>query len=244
MKTIERRAPPKTMERPAPREPTHEPAGPVVPGATIGLAWILTTSVGGGAGAFLACRFFPSAAFEVNPVGNYGWHLVGFAAAVGLGFAVPPLFVLASMPRLRTLRGTCAMVGWIPATAAGVMIMLLPLWDVLGSYLLFPPLLWLMAGPGTVVLALGQWALLGIALGERTEWLWRTVLGALAGMTVGLWVAGIMAPSFLEPVWAAITGLGMAALQAPELVRIHDRRRGGGPGRRGIRRKTRGRPAL
>ena len=225
MKTLAGRARLKTMEQPEPREPMHESPVPAVPGATIGLAWILATTVGGGVGAFLACRVFPSAAFEVNPVGHYGWHLVGFAALVGLGLAVPPLFVLASMRRLRTLEGTCAMVGWIPATTAGVLVMLLPLWDIVGTYLLFAPFLWLMAGPGTVVLALGQWTLLCLALDMRVEWVWRTVVGALAGMTAGLWVAAIFSPLFLEPVWAAVTGLGMAALQAPALVRARDGRR-------------------
>ena len=50
--------------------------------------WIIGSGIGAGVGASLVLALFPSAAFGGNPTDQFGWHLVGFALAIGILFAI------------------------------------------------------------------------------------------------------------------------------------------------------------
>ena len=198
--------------------------------------WALASGIGAILGAGAAVLVFPGAAMMQNPTGEFGWHLVGFAFLVGLGFALGQWVVL---KRLTTqyLDPAPFVVGlWIPASTVTLMAMLLPLWWVPGGYLIMMP--WLLAHkmlPGILALAILQWLILRRLMPAGPKWILVTVLGAVVGATLGIWWVVVLFPFLFVPGleqeieaignatfemgWAFVTGGTIGLFQVGELAK-------------------------
>jgi hypothetical protein len=175
-------------------------------------------------GAMLAVAFVPGARFGVNPTGLFGWHLVWFAALVGVPLAVLQfLLLLRIFPPRGFLRLLAALL-WMPVTCGSVVAMLLPMWwwpaDTFASMplsVVMPPL------PGAALLGATQALLLRGLAGSQGYWVICTIIGAALGCVVGLMIA-LITPQVLETVWALVTGLGIGFSQAYALLDVLGRR--------------------
>ena len=173
--------------------------------------WIGVSGLGALLGATIAVVFFPGAAFAVNPTGQFGWHLVGFALSIGIPFSAAQWLLLHS-----TL------------SAVGIATILLPLWWMPWGQLLLAPYKTVSAMiPGSLVLALGQWFILG-RIGESTRsYIVLTCAGVAVGGYLGLigafllsMLTGALLP--LEHAWALLFGLTVGAFQSRPLARVID----------------------
>jgi len=181
--------------------------------------WIGASAIGALAGARLALILFPSAAFARNPLGQYDWNLVGFAFSVAIPLAIAQWLALRHALRGRKAAQSVFLFLWIPVTSIGIAVMILPLWAWNAEE--FAVLPWLVALPmlpGMICLGLGQWLLLYRLISARAIWALLTIMGAAIGAILGLVAAFFLQPIRLELTWAFMTGAGIGALQAIELV--------------------------
>lgn len=119
--------------------------------------WISSSGIGVLAGASLALFLFPEAAFAVNPTGHFGWHLVGFALSISIPFGLSQWIALRYLLRNRTVSVISSLDLWLPVTAIGIALMILPLWWWDAVVFLYAPWVVVMPMlPGICVLALSQ----------------------------------------------------------------------------------------
>lgn len=198
--------------------------------------WALASGIGAVLGAGAAVLVFPGAAVMQNPTGEFGWHLVGFAFLVGLGFALGQWVVLTKLTAQHLGSNPSLVRLWIPASTVAIMAMLLPLWWVPAGFLLWFP--WLIAQkilPGILALAILQWLILMRLMSAGPKWIFVTVLGSVVGATLGIfWIllllplSGIpglaqaieaIANATFEMGWAFVTGGMIGLFQAGELAK-------------------------
>ena len=190
--------------------------------------WIGVSGLGALLGATIAVVFFPGAAFAVNPTGQFGWHLVGFALSIGIPFSAAQWLLLHS-----TLQSKKAMTGWLSSawlivSAVGIATILLPLWWMPWGQLLLAPYKTVSAMiPGSLVLALGQWFILGRIGESARSYIVLTCAGVAVGGYLGLigafllsMLTGALLP--LEHAWALLFGLTVGAFQSRPLARVID----------------------
>ena len=200
-------------------------------GSRIRLLWVIGSAAGTLLGGGLALTLFPGAAMGVNPTGQFSWHLVGFALAIGIPFAITQWSILRYFLKDRELANISFLVLWIPVTCAGIASMLFPLWWLDAEILIFAP--WYLVIPmlpGMVVLGLGQWLVLHRVIKADFAWVLRTILGAAIGSVLGL-VAGLAGVFFLhlplEATWSLVMGASIGALQSAIVAADHDADRNG-----------------
>lgn len=184
-----------------------------------GLFWILASGTGGAVGAWLAWIAFPSARFATNVMGHFGWALVGFASTVGLVFGIfqaAALSLLGPAGDQWQARTRVMALLWVPATAAGIFVMIFPLWWTYAEDLMLAPgYLVAVMLPGIVLMALLQWGIIYFYL-PVIGWRWRTIVGAAVGVSIGLLTAmmiGAFLPLPMEVIWAGAFGLILGAMQ-------------------------------
>jgi hypothetical protein len=183
--------------------------------------WIIGSSAALALGAAIALVLYPEARFGRNPVGQFGWYLVGFALCVGLPLALLQCLLLALALQHYSFTRFLGLLLWIPVTSGGIAAMILPLWSLAPAPLLmivpFIPLLVML--PGMVALGLAQWLILRWLFDIKPLWITYTIIGAIIGAVIGLMVATVMASVLpLEVMWAGVAGTAMSVLQARVLV--------------------------
>jgi len=181
------------------------------------ILWGCLGSIALAFGAALAIDAVPEARFGVSPTGQFRWYLVTFSLYLAVPFSIAQwIGLLVALPS-RNPQKLLISVLWLPATCAGVLAMLLPMWWwSAGSYSDMPigaavPIL-----PGAAVLGACQALVLHLLVGSGRYWLISTLLGATFGSVLGLIIASIFGGA-LEITWALITGLGIALFQCPAL---------------------------
>jgi len=175
--------------------------------------WIWGSGIGAFVGAVFALALFPSAGFGIHPIGQFSWHLVGFAFSIGISFAVSQWIILRHAARYRKIANIPLLVMWIPVSSIGVTFMILPLWRWDAGVFMYAP--WYVVVPmlpGMIFLGLGQWLILYRGITARIIWVLFTIMGAMAGAVAGLVVAFYL-PLPLEATWAFVTAAGIGALQ-------------------------------
>jgi len=193
--------------------------------SSIRTAWTLFSGLGMVIGALAALALVPEAAAGRNPVGQYGLHVIGFAALVGGGFAVAQaatLGVLLRWSRHEMSPATQVRIclAWLGISGLGVSYMLFPLWSVDIREIFFLPLLapFLML-PALAVMAGIQGLILrrcGIPPGK---WMLRTMGGGLLGVLLGLLSYAMTAALLpLEVVGMGCVGLSMGWFQSASLA--------------------------
>ncbi len=203
---------------------------------SLGRRWAWAGGLGALFGAGAAVLIFPGAGMMKNPTGEFGWHLVGFALLVGLGFALGQWVVLRRLAA-RYLGATPVVLAlWIPASALSVVAMLLPLWWVPGGLLFLVPFLLIPRMlPGILALAVLQWLILRRLTPAGAKWVSATILGAGLGAIAGLYwsvplillgvtpsfapVVGQVVDATFEMGWAFVTGGTIGLFQTSELIR-------------------------
>lgn len=184
----------------------------------IRLLWACLGSIALALGAALAIAAVPEARFGASPTGQFRWYLVTFALYVAIPFAIAQWIGLVLVLPRRNMRQVFISVLWIPATCAGVLAMLLPMWWWSASLFTDMPIgVVIPLLPGAAVLGACQAFVLRILVGMGRYWLISTILGAAFGSVVGLIIA-MNVDNALEVAWALITGLGIASLQSPALL--------------------------
>ena len=183
--------------------------------------WAAGSAIGLVAGAYIAVSVFPEAGFAMNPTGQFGWNLVGFAAIVAAALALVQWLMLWSfLPGRGVVR-----LFWLPATVAGVMAMVLPLWWYDASlFMLMPWVVLLATLPGTALLAGLQGLLVWAATGAGFRWFIFTVLGGVIGGVGGLIGALLLQPAPVELSWALLLGLATGYFQGVVLDELRQRR--------------------
>ena len=220
--------------RPASRTATA-PRFRLSPLARLRLLWIAASGLGACLGSILAVVLFPEMAFARNPTGHHDPRQIGFALALGAPLGLAQAVALAWLFRRARWTRFVGLVLWTPLTAAGVALMLLPLWDVDAEALIFvAPFggmlvhIW----RGLALLAFGQWILVRTMASLPVAWALLTAAGAFAGASWGL-LAGLFAsyPLVLaaaalglpsppvEPAWALAFGAGLGLAQCQGLAR-------------------------
>lgn len=214
--------------RPASRDATA-PRLRLSPLARLRLLWIAASGLGACLGAVLAVVLFPEMAFARNPTGHHDPRQIGFALALGAPLGLAQALALAWLFRRTRWTRFVGLVLWTPVTATGVVLMLLPLWDIDAEALIFiapfgglAAYLW----RGLVVLALGQWLLVRTMARLPSAWALLTAAGAFAGASWGL-LAGLLGTYPLslaaaalglpqppmEPAWALAFGAALGVAQ-------------------------------
>lgn len=186
----------------------------------LSMAWITGSGVASLIGSIFAVITFPDAKFGINPTGQFGWHLVGFAFSIGLPLSIVQWCVLRQVPVDRDSIDTLLLYLWIPITSIAVTGMILPLWWVDAEVLFIVP--WTVVYPmipGMVALGFFQWGILHQVFGARFRWVPLTIMGAAIGAMVGLIAAFIFHPIPLECTWATLAGISIASVQAATLAR-------------------------
>lgn len=175
--------------------------------------WIFGSGIGAMVGAILALILLPSAGFAVNPTGQFGWNLVGFAFVIGISFAISQWLILTYVPQYRKAVKTPFLGMLIPVSSIGITLMILPLWwwDATAFmnapwYVVIPML------PGMIFLGLGQWLVIYGVNVARAIWALFTIIGAMTGAVIGL-VMAFFLPIPLEATWAFVTAAGIGAFQ-------------------------------
>jgi hypothetical protein len=191
------------------------------------LTWALTSGLSAGLGAHVAVRFFPQAGFAQNPTGQYSIALFAFAGLVGLALGSAQYIVLRKFFLYHSRPVDAWLLWWVPATAIGVLALIVPLYTVDATALLAAP--WLPALimlPGAGILGVGQWLILHRHEFREVRWIVRTVIGTLLGASLGLIAAfasigfaSFSVPGMIEPVWAGFVGLGLGLFQGDQLSR-------------------------
>jgi len=185
--------------------------------------WILTIwgclgSIGLAFGAALAIDAVPEARFGVSPTGEFRWYLVWFSLYVAAPFSIAQWFGLLLTLPVRNLQKLAISVLWLPATCAGVLAMLLPMWSwSAGMFMDMPIGVAIPILPGAAILGACQAFILRLLVGNGRYWIMSTLLGAAFGGVFGRLIAANFG-SALEVTWALITGLGIASFQAPALL--------------------------
>ena len=197
------------------------------------LIWAFASGLSAGLGAFIAVLTFPEAGFGQNHIGVYNAALFAFACLIGLALGSTQYLVLRKIFLYYSRSVDAWLLSWIPATAIGIVILIIPLSYFDANALLREPLLpALIMLPGASVLGIGQWFILrqyGIS-GDQyritgVAWIIRTAIGVLLGASLGLIAAffifgfAYMASGLIEPVWASFVGLGLGLFQGDFLAR-------------------------
>ncbi len=196
--------------------------------------WMGGSGVAAWVGADWAPTLFPGVELFVSDaagstvrsrVGQFSWHLVGLALAVGLPLAVFQCLILLYVPRYREALNTLVLALWIPVTSIGIAVMILPIrWvDAMGSFMA-PWLIVMPMLPGMIFLGLGQWIILYQVIAAQGTWILRTITGVIIGSLVGF-VAGLFMLELewaFESMWAFMIGAGIGVLQGNALVRDLD----------------------
>jgi hypothetical protein len=196
--------------------------------------WMGGSGVATWVGADWALSLFPGVELFVSDaggstvqsnVGQFSWHLVGFALAVGLPFAIFQCLILLYVPRYREALNTLVLALWIPVTSIGIAVMILPLhWFDAMLFFMQP---WLIVSPmlpGMLFLGVAQWFILYQAISARGTWVLRTVIGAVIGSLVGFVAGFFMSDSdwAFASTWAFMIGAGIGVLQGNALVKDLD----------------------
>jgi hypothetical protein len=185
--------------------------------------WVFGSGIGTLVGAGLALSMFPGAAFGRNPIGQFGWNLVGFSLAIGIPIALSQWLILRYVLRYRETANTSFLILWIPVTSIGLVSMILPLWWwSAAEFLFFPPIVVVPMFPGMIILGLGQWLILRQLIAATFTWVVRTIIGAAIGALFGFLVVRLAFPIPLEAMWAFVIMVSIAALQWTALVRDLD----------------------
>lgn len=181
--------------------------------------WTLASAAGTGVGAYLAMRYFPEAGFAQHPTGQYGPVLYGFAISVAVPLALVQCVLLASFLGSCTPGRLVLLLLWMPVTAVGIVVMILPLWswDAL-VFMMMPPSVALVMLPGAVLMGLAQNVIVYVLFGTRIYWAALTVVGVVIGSVAGLVLAFMLQPMGLEVVWGIVTGAGLGATQGHVLA--------------------------
>lgn len=187
----------------------------------LGMIWIAASGLGPMVGAIVARIVFPDAAFGGNALPA---QQLGFAIFIAIFFGVAQWFVLKKIVRYPRDLSTHPLDFWAPATAIGVVVMLVPMW-------LFHPLVYIMSAleapwrivypmiPGTLLLAILQWFLLRVVATAGIMWTVRTVLGVFFGSIAGLYL-GLQYWMPVEVMWALVTGASIGLFQSGFLVSL------------------------
>jgi len=186
----------------------------------VGWLWAGASGVATMIGAAAALRLFPGAAFAANPTGQLGWNLVGVALGVGIPFALAQWLLLQLRIGIQGPLRALLLVCWIPASASGIAVMILPLYWWHATVLMFNP--WMVVVPtlpGILLLGVMQWLILYALLRVRFKWATLTITGALVGVLLGL-LASVFTPLPLEPTWALVTGFSIGAFQSSALQEL------------------------
>ena len=191
------------------------------------IVWALGSALSTGLGAYVAVLFFPEAGFARNPTGEYSITLFAFALLIGLSLGSAQYVMLKNMMLHHSRAVDTWLLFWIPASAIGVLVLIVPLYFFVATDMLRAP--WLPAMimlPGAGILGLGQWLILRHYEMAGVAWVVRTTVGALLGASLGLIAAfsfvGFAAFSFtglIEPVWGVLVGLGLGLFQGNHLSR-------------------------
>jgi hypothetical protein len=190
--------------------------------------WIGVSGLGALLGATIAVVFFPGAAFAENPTGQFGWHLVGFALSVGIPFSAAQWLLLHSTLQYKKAMSGWLSVVWLIFSAVGIAAILLPLWWMpWGQVLLAPYKTVSVMIPGSLVLALGQWFVLGRIGESSSSYVALTCVGVAVGGYLGLiaaFVLSLMTGALLplEHAWALLFGLTVGAFQSRPMARVID----------------------
>jgi len=186
------------------------------------LVWALTSGSSTGLGAYVAVRFFPEAGFAQKPTGEYSFALFVLACLIGLALGSAQYVVLRKLFLNYSRSVDAWLLFWIPATAIGVLVLIVPLYYFDAKDLLRAP--WLPALimlPGAGILGIGQWLILRHYENVGVAWIARTAIGILLGACIGLIAAFLCSvfssPGLMEPVWAGFVGLGLGLFQGNHL---------------------------
>lgn len=180
--------------------------------------WACLGSIALAFGAALAIDAVPEARFGVSPTGEFRWYLVTFALYVAVPFSIAQWVGLLLALPARNLQKLLTSVLWLPATCAGVLAMLLPMWWwSAGMFMDMPLGVAIPILPGAAILGACQALILRLLVGNGRYWIMSTLLGAAFGGVFGLMIAANFG-NVLEVTWALITGLGIASFQAPALL--------------------------
>lgn len=191
--------------------------------AAIRKTWAGFSTLAFAFGAMIALFNFPQAGFAMNPTGQFGAHLVGFAASVAVPVAAVQVVLLARLCERMTIRHIVLLVLWLVATCSGIVAMIMPLWWFDAWLFTLAP--WLVAAPivpGAFGLGLAQWLIARPLFGARFFWITLTITGAIVGSIIGLAIAMVLQPVPLEMTWAAVTGLGITLPQGYLLSQAFD----------------------
>jgi hypothetical protein len=184
------------------------------------LAWTLLSGGGALLGMMVAVEGHPLASFAQRPPPELGPEVAIFAGMTALGFAFGQSWILRYLTG--AIRRPLALIGlWLPLTWLGVMAMVLPLW-VFHPADAPPFVAWLPAIlPGSAVLGILQAFILRHSLPVSFRWVVLTMLGAVLGSMFGMGLATAIGPMghLTETLWFTGVGLGIGALQGPNLGR-------------------------
>ena len=188
-------------------------------------SWAIVSGLSTGLGAFIAVLLFPAAGFAQTQTGEYSIALFGFACLIGLFLGIAQYVMLRSLFLKQSRPVDIWLCFWIPATAVGVIVLIVPLYFFNAVDMLRAP--WLPALimiPGAVVLGMGQWLILRHYKIAGATWMIRTAVGTLFGASIGLITAfafisfSAFSPGgLIEPVWACYVGLGLGLFQGSYL---------------------------
>jgi len=190
--------------------------------------WTCGSALGTLIGAIGALAFFPSAAFGANPTGQFGWHLVGFASLIGASLGLAQWAILLHLLKPTHATNRLILHLWIPATAMGIVAMLMPLWWQDAAVLVFLPLMGAaIMIPGCVLLGIAQQLILRRLIAARLVWVQPTLIGVVIGSTLGLIAVigaaffvhetGIEIPFSIDLAWSLVTGTFLGLFQARAL---------------------------
>jgi len=183
--------------------------------------WVSASAFGALAGAQLGHVLVPGGAFGWSASGQ---SYAAFASSVAFALAISQWLALRHIVRQRDAAHSVFLLLWIPATAIGIALMILPFWGAPFEDFIFNT--WLVVAvmvPGMIFLGITQWLLLRRLIPARYVWALLTIVGAAVGSIVGLRLGFIIYASLpghipLELPWALLAGAGIGIFQAFELV--------------------------
>lgn len=176
--------------------------------------WSFGSAIATAVGAGLALQFFPEAAFNRNPLGQFEWNLIGFAGTIGATLGLVQWLMLCHLLKHRPRKDRLALHLWGPMTAIGITGMIVPLWGLTADRLVAAPEMVLFPiFPGILYLGVSQWLLLRELVTVSFLWAVATILGASLGAVVGLVTALEVLPTSVEITWGFLTGGSIGFLQ-------------------------------
>ena len=188
------------------------------------LFWVLATTLGALVGATVALSLFPTAAFRMNPVGQYGANVFGFAVCLALPFAIGQWLALRRFLKYLGLSTKKDWL-WLLVTASGMVATVLPLWSLDARAIAwFPAVVISPLLPGSILLGITQWIFLAYIFGFRNTWMWAllTTLGVILGSFVVLsfYPPLLFMTSSINVFWYTGVALSISSLQVSMLKKL------------------------